>query len=318
MPGKKHVQRKPAKTPSGWPRRWLWALAVALACGAVVPFARSWLASPEIRLLVPEHGASWIHENRPFDLRAFGPTAEVVFFRKQVKVPPGIESAVLTIHAFRGCIVYWDKQQRFVADRQGDWKSPRVVTLDGLTAGEHTLEVFVANSFGPAALLAYCDALDVRTGPGWEESVSGGAWLPALSVDDVQPPVSKQTLDSPATALKKNLWWLVRLCTKMAPCTRIVAAAQKFPAASVVTTSDRARSGNDRILPLFAAEQPSDKPVNLCGRIANAHVLLTAVVLLPHVHRVPKRGRAARHQPRAVVQARLVIVALKMLFPMTI
>ena len=84
-----------------------------LACGAVVPFARSWLASPEIRLLVPEHvAASWIHENRPFDLRAFGPTAEVVFFRKQVKVPPGIESAVLTIHAFRGCIVYWDKQQR--------------------------------------------------------------------------------------------------------------------------------------------------------------------------------------------------------------
>jgi hypothetical protein len=207
MAGKKNVAQKPAKTPSRWPRRGL--LAVAMAGGAVVFFARSWLASPEIRLLVPEHGAQWIHENRPFDLRAFGPTAEVVFFRKKVKVPPGIESAVLTVRAFRGSSVYWDKQQRFLANKQNDWKTPRVVTLDGLTAGEHALEVFVANTHGPAALLAYCDALDVRTGPGWEASVYGGAWLPALTVDDVRPPASTRTSDTPATALKKILWWVV-------------------------------------------------------------------------------------------------------------
>ena len=118
-------------------------------------------------------------------------------------------AAVLTVRALRSCIVYWDKRQRFVADKQGDWKSPRLVTLDGLTAGEHTLEVFVANSYGPAALLAYCDALHVRTGPGWEDSVYGTKWLPALTVDDVQPPVSARHLDSPATALKRNLSWLV-------------------------------------------------------------------------------------------------------------
>ena len=171
-------------------RRWFWALAVALGCGALVPFARSWLASPDIWLLVPEHGASWIHENRPFDLRAWGPTKEVIFFRTQVKVPPGIESAVLTVRALRSCIVYWDKRQRFVADKQSDWKSPRLVTLDGLSAGEHTLEVFVANSYGPSALLAYCDALNVRTGPGWEDSIFGEKWLPALTVDDVRPPTS--------------------------------------------------------------------------------------------------------------------------------
>ncbi len=209
MPGKKNVQRKPAKTPSGWPRRWLWALAIVLACGAVVAFARNWLASPDIWLLVPEHGASWIHENRPFDLRAWGPTKEVIFFRTQVKVPPGIESADLTVRSLRTCIVYWDKQQRFVANKQSDWKTPYVVTLNRLTPGEHTLEVFVANSYGPAALLAYCDALDLRTGPGWEDSIYGVKWLPALTVDDVQPPTLTRKLDSPAAALKNNLSWLV-------------------------------------------------------------------------------------------------------------
>ena len=81
------------------------------------------------------------------------------------------------------------------------------MTLDGLTAGEHTLEVFVANSFGPAALLAVSRCARAFAPGCWMGGKRFWRGLVAryCSVDDVQPPVSEQTAgDSPATALKKN------------------------------------------------------------------------------------------------------------------
>jgi hypothetical protein len=208
MARKKRVAAKPTKPQSLWPRRLLIFFTLAIAVGALVPFAQSWLASPDIRLLIPEHGAHWIRENRPFDLRAWGATSEVVFFRKQIQVPPGIESAVLTVRAFRTCIVYWDRQQRFVASNQSEWKVPHSVTLKDLTPGEHTLELFVGNSYGPSACLVYCDVLDLRSGPGWDERVMEENWLPAITVEDVQRPAYAKSLDTPLVALTKMLWWL--------------------------------------------------------------------------------------------------------------
>ena len=53
-----------------------------------------------------------------------------------------------------------------MAVKPEEWKQPHPIALKDLTPGEHTLEVFVEDSFGPAALLVYCDALDLRSGPG--------------------------------------------------------------------------------------------------------------------------------------------------------
>jgi hypothetical protein len=208
MSAKKRVAVQTAKASSPWPRRLLIVCAIAIAGGGLVAFAQSWIASPDIRLLISEHSAQWIHENRPFDLRAWGPTREVVFFHKPVTVPQGTDSAVITVRALRTCMVYWDRQRVFVAAKPDEWKQPRLVALKNLTPGAHTIDVFVENSYGPAALLLYCDAIDLRTAPGWDESVLGENWLPAISVDDIQPPVFDRQLDSPLRALAKTLSWL--------------------------------------------------------------------------------------------------------------
>ena len=180
-----------------------------MALVVVAVLARNWLASPDIKMLVPEHGAQWIHQRRAFDLRAWGPTQEVVFFRKKVRVPAGVESAVVTVRALRTCMVYWDQKDRvLVAAKPNEWKEPHLVDLKKLTPGEHTLDVFVENSYGPAACLVYCDALDLRSGPDWEQNVYGEKWLPAATVDDVEPPPLEKPVASPLRALAKELWWL--------------------------------------------------------------------------------------------------------------
>ena len=101
------------------------------------------LASPEIKLLVPSHGARWIRQNQPFNLTSFGPTQEVVFFRKQVKVPAGTKSCTVTVQALRACIAYWDKRQVLVVAKPDEWKQPHEVTLSDLTPGEHEFEAHV-------------------------------------------------------------------------------------------------------------------------------------------------------------------------------
>jgi hypothetical protein len=208
MPAKKRAAAKAAKTPVTWPRRLVFLCAVAAAVAGAVLYAENRLASPDIKLLIPEHGARWIRQNRPFRLTGWGPTQEVVFFRRRVNVPAGTTSAVVTVRALRACIVYWDQRQVLVAAKPDEWKDPHSVTLKNLTPGEHAFEVFVEDSFGPAALLVSSEALDLNTGPGWDEHVLGEDWKPALLADDVAPPPPARPLDSAPRALAKSLVWL--------------------------------------------------------------------------------------------------------------
>jgi hypothetical protein len=208
MSAKRRVAAKTARPPSPWRRRILVLCGIVVAGGGVTLYFQNRLASPDIKMLVPEHGARWIHQRRTFDVRAWGPTQEVVFFRKRVTVPAGIDSAEVTVRALRTCMVYWDRQRVLVAAKPKEWKEPHPIVLKDLTPGEHTIEVFVENSYGPAALLVYCDALDLRSGTDWDGNVLGEKWLPAASVDDVEPPLPPRPLDSPLRALAKALWWL--------------------------------------------------------------------------------------------------------------
>src|SRR5580704_9863672 len=114
MPAKKRVAAK--GTNAGSPkRRWiLTLLGIVVAVGGLAATVENRLASPDIKLLVASHGARWIRQNRPFKLTGWGPTQEVVFFRKRVTVPAGTKSCTVTLQALRACIVYWDKRQVLV------------------------------------------------------------------------------------------------------------------------------------------------------------------------------------------------------------
>ena len=57
-----------------------------------------------------------------------GPDAGGGLLRKKVRVPPGVESAVVTVRALRTCMVYWDQKDRvLVAAKPNEWKEPHSV-----------------------------------------------------------------------------------------------------------------------------------------------------------------------------------------------
>jgi len=182
-------------------------LGIVVAVAGLAATVQNRLGSPDIKLLVPSHGARWIRQNRPFKLSGWGPTQEVVFFRKRVTVPPGTKSCTVTVQALRACFVLWDKR-RVLAVKPEEWKQAHEVVLNDLTPGEHEFEVFVEDSFGPAALLVYTDGLDLWTGPEWEESLLGEKWEPVALADDAAPPPLAQAFRSPLKALAVSLWWL--------------------------------------------------------------------------------------------------------------
>jgi hypothetical protein len=206
----KKVAAKTANARSPRRRLILTLLGIVVAVAGLAVTIENRLASPDIKLLVPSHGARWIRQNRPFQLTGYGPTQEVVFFRKRVTVSAGTKSCIVTVQALRACLVYWDKRL-LLKVKPDEWKEPHEIVLNDLTPGDHEFEVFVEDSFGPAVLLAYSDGLDLRTGPGWEDSVFGEKWEPAALADDAAPPPPGQAFPSPLRALASSLWWLAPL-----------------------------------------------------------------------------------------------------------
>jgi hypothetical protein len=207
MSSKSRGAAKAPKAPRPWPRRLLVLVGIAFASAGIILFAENKIASPDVKFLVPEGGAQWIRHRRPFKLAAWGPTQEVVFFRKRVTIPPPGEPQLLTVRALRTCIVYCDRQRIFASIKPEEWKQPHQITLQNFAPGEHTIEIFVENSFGPAALLVYCETLGLRSGEDWDEHVLGDDWQSALTVDDVEVPELSRRLDSPGRALALSLYW---------------------------------------------------------------------------------------------------------------
>jgi len=211
MAAKRSAPPRIAAAPSPGPRRLVALGGIAVACVGLALYAEAWIDSPAIKLLVPDHGARWTLHRRPFKLSAWGPTQEVVFFRKRITMPTQAGTQSITVRAMRTCMVYWDRQRVAVFAKPDEWKEPHQIALENLGPGEHMLEIFVQNSFGPAALLVTCQQLDLQTGPGWDEHVLGESWQTAMTADDVELPEISGRLESPLRALASSLWWLVPL-----------------------------------------------------------------------------------------------------------
>ncbi len=211
MSSKRRTLRRTVQARSPGPRRLLTAGGLIVGGLGLLFCVHTWLVSPEIKLLIPEDGARWILQRRPFKLSAWGPTQEVVLFRKRITLPAQGETQTITVRALRTCMVYLDRQRIAVFANPNEWKQPHRIESKHLAPGEHTFEIFVENTLGPAALLVDSDALDLRSGPGWDEQVLGEAWQPAMTADDVELPEISGRFESPLRALESSLGWLVPL-----------------------------------------------------------------------------------------------------------
>jgi hypothetical protein len=209
MPIDRRKPKRSEETDSPW-RRWLTLGLCSLSVAAVVLFLYSefWVNSATVWLLVPEHGATWIRRERPFRIDAWGGTEEIVVFQKRLRLPPHSGPHRLTVRALRSCEVFWDHGSLYsVPPQDQDWTEAHQIALPDDVPGEHSLAISVKNALGPAALLAYSDSLDVRTGLDWQEW-DGKAWQPVTTLDHVELDKSVRRFPSSWHALATTLWWL--------------------------------------------------------------------------------------------------------------
>ena len=140
-------------------------------------------ADPKIAFLRPEHGAEWIRFDMPVNLKAWAPGPIVTGYRTRLDVRTVPETAVLNLRVMKRANVLVDDEIVFQTTADLDaWKTRyRVDLRPHLEQGSHELRVMVRNETGPTAMLAYCDALDLRSGEAWEASKDGNTWTPAAS-----------------------------------------------------------------------------------------------------------------------------------------
>jgi len=171
-------------------RRALWAAGFGILIAAAWVHVSSLLADPKVPLLVPESGARWILLDRPFRLDAQRPVRSPASFRTRILVGRPPSRALLTVRAFRAAAVFVDGRLVLGPNRSLDaWKGSRHVDLAPfLGPGTHEIAFRVMNENGPAALLAHCETLGLRTGDGWEASADGKSWEPAVPADAPRRP----------------------------------------------------------------------------------------------------------------------------------
>jgi hypothetical protein len=171
-----------------------------LLAGLVAIAGMAWQVENDERILFLRHRAEarWIHAARPFELQARGASAlsHTADFRVAFELaderPPTDPAPELILQATRTVVVKLDGRVLYddrADEPQINWRASRRVALPAhLAAGRHELQITVGNRAGPPLLLAYCEALALRTGSGWNSRIDGGDWAAALDADELPAP----------------------------------------------------------------------------------------------------------------------------------
>ena len=191
--------------------------AVVLACSALALVALIGIrilqlrGDPDVPFLVSEAGSQWIVFDGGFRTQAHRSHGEVTAFRRRFDTGEKMAEAWLTVRAMKLVTAFFDgKPLSGTTGEAETWKRPRRVRIPSpIEPGSHELILLVSNPSGPAAVLAYSDELDLRTGPGWEASLDGENWTPARPVSRAKPAKVSFRFRRPSHALLRVLPWLV-------------------------------------------------------------------------------------------------------------
>jgi hypothetical protein len=192
---------------------WIGCALAALLVLIVGLRIRDRLRDPAIQLLVREGGASWIRYPEPFSHVGRPAGREIVFFRAKFAVEHPPAEARLVVRGFREVVVQLDRTEIPAPARRADeWKEPLALDLAPLVrAGAHQLAIAVRNENSHAAVLAYCPVLGLATGTGWDASLDGMSWKPAVRVEDTEALPIWARLPSAAAALGQEIGWILPL-----------------------------------------------------------------------------------------------------------
>ena len=174
-------------------RRAILPLLLGLGVLASAAGAAAWLDAlrrdPDVKLLLPESGAEWIRRRWAEGPAFRGDEYFAAAFRTRFEVAEVPARALLRVRPFRRVLVFLDGE--LIGSSPEDlrrWKEPYEIDLaPRLVPGAHELVLSVVNTTGPPLVLAVCEALGIRTGPGWEtRGRTDPGWWPAAGADAPQ------------------------------------------------------------------------------------------------------------------------------------
>jgi hypothetical protein len=164
-------------------------LGLALVGAAAGLWLAALLRDPDVKLLLGEGGARWIRRSWDEGPKFRGAEYFTAVFRTRFQVVDPPERAILEVRPFRQVLVFLDGREigRSSADLR-TWKEGSSFDLAPyLGPGEHELSLSVVNLTGPPLVLAYSEALGIRTGDGWEgRGPREAEWAPAVDADHPQ------------------------------------------------------------------------------------------------------------------------------------
>ncbi len=164
-------------------------LGLALLGAGVAAWLDAIRSDPELKLLLPEGGAGWIRRRWAEGPAFRGDEYFAAAFRTRFEVAELPARAILRVRAFRRVLVFLDGEEIGRSPEDLDrWKEPSEIDLAPFLApGTHELVLSVVNTTGPPLVLAYCEELGIRTGPGWEtRGRRDPGWGPASGADAPQ------------------------------------------------------------------------------------------------------------------------------------
>lgn len=159
---------------------------VALGAALVLAAATAWIRlDPNVVLLLPEGGASWIRPGIPSDLAPEPRDWRGGTFRTAFEAARDMPSAVLSLRVLGDARAWVDGRRAgpFIDVGRRAWKTAVPVDIGPLAAGLHVLEIDVVDPSGPAALLVSSNDLPVATSESWEVRVGTEPWAVARGLD---------------------------------------------------------------------------------------------------------------------------------------
>jgi hypothetical protein len=161
------------------------ALVLPLLLAGMAAFVAALYHVSSPHLLMPEAGGRWVVSANPPDLAAQRPEFALAQFRTVVTLTAPPSSAVAQLHSLGQAALFVNgRNVALSAPRHGRLESANVDVAPYLRAGANEIAVVVRHSWGPAAILLSCPALDLPASIEWRVSQDGNFWTKAAAATD--------------------------------------------------------------------------------------------------------------------------------------
>jgi len=179
------------------------ALAVVAAVALVGLRIMFYVKSPDVLLLVDRAGAQWIKYDSDFVLEAKPSSRTECKFKYIFNTNTKISNATINLQALKSARVFFDGENIFSSKYAFDkWKHVHKIKIPfTVESGPHEIIIIAASESSYPSVIAYSEALPIKTGAGWFASNDGKNWRMAVPASQIKQAALSKSFPSSIKSL---------------------------------------------------------------------------------------------------------------------